>query len=531
LADSKAGPIAGGILLFTLLPLIIVVALIVGALSGMSTAASCVSDDSTSASFGWPTDRHEIDLSFYEPDTEGNAHSGVDFKVDEGSKVYAAADGKVTKASDDEVRIEHEKNQVETRYKYFKDIKVKVGQKVERGEQIGTSGSGSEAGTLGLSGEHLHFELWINKGDGLENTKPEDDAFGDESSGDGGCCGGGASGGDLVGTDNTQKAYNFMVAAGYSKEQAAGVVGNMIHESSVEPARLNGTAPGVKTHPTEAVGQDKAWGIVQWYPAKKIILNSRNEGVDDATIESLAYQLEFLRRQLEGKGPVPTKDAGDKLKAAKTVDDAAFAFARYFEIFSTNPSDPEFGARQQTAKEVFKRYSGEAPEQGSGGGCVTGGNGDIVKTALGLAWDTPGHGFTPRDGYADAVKKYNGSSGDDELTDCGVFVATVMVMSGVDKDYPRRGTDVQLPYLRNSGKYEIYDNLKDESQLQKGDIFIIDGHTYLYTGNYKGGDGKTYNAASASLHGHTPEASHVFFDDYRGHYTVARFKGGAKKND
>jgi hypothetical protein len=127
------------------------------------------------------------------------------------------------------------------------------------------------------------------------------------------------------------------------------------------------------------------------------------------------------------------------------------------------------------------------------------------------------------------VDKYNGSTGDNPLTDCGVFVATVMVMSGVDKDYPRRGTDAQLPYLRNSGKYEIYDNLTNVSQLQPGDIFIIDGHTFLYTGNYKGGDGKTYNAASASLGGHTPEAAQTIFDDYRGHYTVARFKGGASK--
>jgi hypothetical protein len=524
---------AGGAFIVLVLPILIVLAMMIGALSGMSSAASCTPDDTSTAAFGWPTDRHEIDLDFYEPDTEGNSHSGVDFKVDEGSKVYAAADGKVSKASDDEIRIEHEKNQVETRYKYLKDIKVKVGQEVKRGEQIGTSGSGSEAGTLGLSGAHLHFELWVNKGDGLENTDPEDDAFGDEDTGGDSGCGCGTGGGELVGSDNQQKAYNFMVSAGYSKEQAAGVVGNMIHESSVEPARLNGTAPGVKTHPSAAVALDKAWGIVQWYPAAKIIQNSRDNGVDDATIESLAYQLDFLRKQLEGKGPVPTKDAGDKLRAAKTVDDAAFQFARYFEIFSTNPNDPEFAERQKTANEVFKRYSGEAPAPGSGGagGCVTGGNGDIVKTALGLAWDTPGHGFTPKDGYADAVAKYNGATTDDPLTDCGVFVATVMVMSGVDKDYARRNTDAQMDYLRNSGKYEIYDNLTNEGQLQKGDIFIIDGHTYIYTGNYKGGDGKTYNAASASLHGHTPEASHVFFDDYRGHYTVARFKGGTKKSD
>ena len=97
------------------------------------------------------------------------------------------------------------------------------------------------------------------------------------------------------------------------------------------------------------------------------------------------------------------------------------------------------------------------------------------------------------------MSEYNGSSGQDELTDCGVFVATVMRMSGADPDYARRGTSVQMDYLRSSGKYDLFDNLNNEGQLQPGDIFIIDGHTYLYTGNYEGSDGRTYNAASASL--------------------------------
>ena len=122
------------------------------------------------------------------------------------------------------------------------------------------------------------------------------------------------------------------------------------------------------------------------------------------------------------------------------------------------------------------------------------------------------------------MREYNGSSGQDELTDCGVFVATVMRMSGADPEYARRGTSVQMDYLRSSGKYDLFDNLNNEGQLQPGDIFIIDGHTYLYTGNYEGSDGRTYNAASASWRGHVPEATRVYFTDYRGHYTVARLK-------
>jgi hypothetical protein len=140
------------------------------------------------------------------------------------------------------------------------------------------------------------------------------------------------------------------------------------------------------------------------------------------------------------------------------------------------------------------------------------------------SWDTPGHGHNPKPVYPPAEQKYNGSKGYDELTDCGVFVATVMVMSGVDKDYVRRLTTDQRAYVRSSPKYEVFEDLTNEGQLKPGDIFVHDGHTFIYTGPYKGGDGRTYNAASASLGDHVPEASHVYFSDSRGHYTVARIK-------
>jgi hypothetical protein len=521
--DSKALPIVGGVLLVFFLPLIIVLALIVGGLAGMSTAEACTPTQTEGKAFAWPTDRHEVDQGWSEVAGRGQSpHRGIDFDVDEGSKVYAAEDGKVVSTSDNQIRIRHADG-VETRYKYFKDITVEVGKDVKRGEQIGTSGSGSEA-SPGMSGDHLHFELWVKKDGGgdLEavDPDPEGDTFGDDTEEtDSGC---GCT--DLVGSNNQQKAFNYFASNGYSKEQAAGIVGNMIHESGVEPGRKEGTPPGQVTNPSDVVEFTGGWGIVQWTPAGKMIKPSREAGVDDAVIGSLEYQLEFLKKQLDGKGPIPEKHAGDMLKQTTTVETAAVAFGQYYERFlgSDNPNHERYAQRKTAAREVLDTFGGSA-SSGGGGGCGAG-NGDIVKTALQLAWDTPNHGFDPKPGYADAQQKYNGSTGENPLTDCGVFVATVMVMSGVDKDYARRGTTAQMDYLRSSGKYEIFDNLTNESQLRPGDIFIIDGHTYLYTGNYEGGDGRTYNAASASLHGHVPEASHVYFSDYRGRYTVARIK-------
>ncbi len=379
MGDSKALPILGGVMLVLFLPLLIVLALIAGGLAGMDTAsADCVPTQSEGKAFAWPTDRHEVDQGWSAVVGRGQSpHRGIDFDVDEGSKVYAAEDGEVVSASGDEVRIRHDQG-VETRYKYFKDITVKAGAKVKRGQQIGTSGSGSE-GTPGLSGDHLHFELWVDqKNDGtLVNTDPKNDSFGDDAGSDD--SGGGCGCSTLVGSNNQQKAFNYFASNGYSKEQAAGIVGNMIHESGVEPGRLQNTPPGKVTNPSDAVESSLGWGIVQWTPAGKMIKPSRQAGVDDANIVSLDYQLDFLKKQLAGQGPIPEKNAGDMVKAAKSAEDAAVAFGRYYERFagSDNLSNPRYTQRKTAAAEVLSTFGGTAP---SGSGGCGAGNGDIVKT-------------------------------------------------------------------------------------------------------------------------------------------------------
>jgi hypothetical protein len=524
--DSKALPILGGVMLVLLLPLIIVLALIIGFLSGMdSAAAQCTTTSSTDSSFAWPTDKHEIDEDWSDPDSEGNSHSGVDFEVNEGSKVYAAADGKVTSISGNTVVIQHDQN-VETHTKYFHDIKVKAGDQVKRGQQIGTSGSGTE-GAPGLSGAHVHFELWVDqKNDGkLVNTKLEENPFGDAAKpgSDGGSC---CANGDLSGANNQQKAFNFFVQNGFTKEQAAGIVGNMISESSVEPGRKEGTNPGTVTNPSDVVEFSGGWGIVQWTPAGKMIKPSRQAGVDDATIASLAYQLDFLRKQLLGQGPLPEKAAGDATKAAKTVEDAAIAFGGHFERFAgyENPNNPRYAERKANARHVFDTFAGSAPAQGPGdsSGCGAG-SGNIAEVAKNLAWPEDGHDGTDaslaKPEYRDALKKYNDPGGYLAYTDCGRFVSTVMHMSGADPKYPAVSTDVQFDYLQSSGKYDGWHG-EPPGGMKPGDILNGPGHTYLYVGPW--GKGNGYNAAAGSLGDHVPEAGHLY--GVGGQFWVFRLK-------
>ncbi|WP_112245400.1 phage tail tip lysozyme [Kribbella monticola] len=529
--EGKTLPILGGIGLILVLPLLIVLAMLGGALGalGSDTCSDSGAADSAAA-FGWPTSSHDKAAGW------SDQHKGLDFNVKKDSPVLAAEDGEVTSVSGDWIRIKHEEG-VETRYEYFSSKSVHVGQKVKRGDEIGKSGSGSET-EPGLSGEHLHFELWVDTdGKGhIESVDPKDQ-IGDSAAP--GSTGGCSCGGPLSGSNNQQKAFNYFVSNGYTKEQSAGIVGNMIDESSVEPMRKQNTLPGTKTpaaevdQPGTANDYGGGWGIVQWTPPSKMITPSRSSGAKDEQIETLEFQLDFLKVQLSGKGPAAEGQAGTMLKAAKTVEDAAVAFARYYERFggSEDPNHPRYAKSKASAKEVLANF-GNGVGSGAAGGCAGAGNGSIVDTAFGLAWRDRGHGQEKEDAtpaYQKAMPEFNGSTGTWPFSDCGVYVATVMVMSGVDKDYVKRGTGGQRDYVQGSSKYQVFENLNNVGQLQPGDIFVNDGHTYIYVGTFKGTDGKTWNALSASLgssagDGRVPQPSIVQFVDQHGQYTVARIK-------
>jgi hypothetical protein len=127
------------------------------------------------------------------------------------------------------------------------------------------------------------------------------------------------------------------------------------------------------------------------------------------------------------------------------------------------------------------------------------------------------------------MPQYNGSTGTDPFSDCGVFVATVMHASGADPNYPVRGTKTQQPYLDNHPeKYtKVTGNVTKTSQLQPGDILITnipgtytDGHTFIYIGTQPSG----FNEASASLGGHVPELANVGWELGQ-NFSVYRMKG------
>ncbi|HWD82952.1 MAG TPA: phage tail tip lysozyme, partial [Kribbella sp.] len=514
---------------FLIFALLLAMVFLMGSCQNINAeAASCTlspANTADSASFAWPTDKHEISQDWADPDPEtGYSHSGMDFKVDEGSKVYAIADGTVASTADKALVLKLGEG-FEAHYEYLKDVLVSKGKTVKKGDQIATSGSGDEE-PPGLTGAHIHLEIWADKeGNGhLENAKMPDNPFVVQDSGDDGGNTCGCPAGDLSGTNNEQKAFNYFVSQGYTKEQSAGIVGNMIAESGVEPQVLNGTPVSQVTTPAQAVGISKAWGLVQWYPGSKMINPSRSAGVDDATIGSLAYQLDFVRKQLLGQPPLPEKAAGDAVKAATTVEDAAFQFAYKFERFSTSTTDPEYDKRRANARHMLAMFGGGAPADPKDASATAdpcgAGSGNIAEVAKNLAWPQgpKAHwGTDPnlaKKEYVAAIAKYDGvtesnwRSLEDPYTDCGRFVATVLRMSGADPNFPQVSTSVQKQYmLDHPDKYDHWESTPPGG-MKPGDVLNGPGHTYLYVGPW--GDGEGYNSAAGSLGDHVPTADNLY---------------------
>jgi murein DD-endopeptidase MepM/ murein hydrolase activator NlpD len=114
---------------------------------------------------GYP--RHTSLTSFfgYRSDPFSSAHAefhpGIDFKGHRGDAVKSTANGKVIFAGwfggyGNCVRIRH-KNDFETLYGHLSKIKVKIGQKVAVGDNIGLVGSTGHS-----TGNHLHYEVRKN---------------------------------------------------------------------------------------------------------------------------------------------------------------------------------------------------------------------------------------------------------------------------------------------------------------------------------------------------------------------------------
>jgi len=111
--------------------------------------------------FGFPVRGHYRSTSGFGP-RWGRMHEGHDFAGSTGTAIHATADGVVVHASRSSgygnlIKIKHEFG-FETRYAHLSKIRVKVGQRVSRGDRIGDMGNTGRS-----TGTHLHYEIRVGE--------------------------------------------------------------------------------------------------------------------------------------------------------------------------------------------------------------------------------------------------------------------------------------------------------------------------------------------------------------------------------
>ena len=215
---------------------------------------------------------------------------------------------------------------------------------------------------------------------------------------------GGGSCGDvsLVGAGRIMQIMNFLVGQkNLSPTQAAGIVGNMAHESGLEPERQESIFDRLvpaENYPDPAGGP--GWGVAQWTPGSKIIdtFSPKSDAND------LGNQLNFLWNQLDGTGPVAENSQillDIKSVAYNDVLDAVLAFqgndngtagvyaGSYVGFERPKDEFKTVSSRVNTATVALTEYgSGGASSPGSGStglGCTSSGGSLPTGTAPQLA--------------------------------------------------------------------------------------------------------------------------------------------------
>jgi hypothetical protein len=172
----------------------------------------------------------------------------------------------------------------------------------------------------------------------------------------------------FVGNNNAQKVYNFLIEKGLEPHQAAGVVGNLIAESSVIPNRKQGVGMQLinSSEPIKAdikdTRSDTGFGIAQWTTAgrqQSWLDYAKSKNMDAISLE---LEAQFLFHELEtnaGLGLAQLKQAGE-------LRQATWIFLAFFERPATvvnaglaaNPNQPTSGLAKATLDERVKLASG-----------------------------------------------------------------------------------------------------------------------------------------------------------------------------
>lgn len=118
----------------------------------------------------WPLSRDKFWISSFfgrrkNRDGSSGFHYGIDMAALKGTPVKAAGSGTVIEATyapgyGKTIVIAHN-NKYKTRYAHLNSIEIKVGDKINRGQRIGTVGDTGNVRSSGEDASHLHFEVYL----------------------------------------------------------------------------------------------------------------------------------------------------------------------------------------------------------------------------------------------------------------------------------------------------------------------------------------------------------------------------------
>lgn len=140
-----------------------------------------------------------------------------------------------------------------------------------------------------------------------------------------------------AGSSNAEKAFNFFTVNGFTPQQAAGIVGNLMQESGPE---LNTSI--------KAAGSEQSFGIAQWNKAAKRyqLLEEFAKDVGKPWTD-LDVQLRFILWELENFSYLGLA----QVRSAQTIEEATIAFEEKYE----RPSAPHRSSRINYAKDIYAR--------------------------------------------------------------------------------------------------------------------------------------------------------------------------------
>jgi hypothetical protein len=181
----------------------------------------------------------------------------------------------------------------------------------------------------------------------------------------------------LSGSDNEQKIFNFYIAKGLSPPQAAGVTGNIMHESSGDPQNIQNPA-GRTQDPTNLTSQTQGYGLIQWTPGNRIIGLMKDAGIDGPVYE-LGSQLELIWQHMNNH-PVVTQTFD--LDYYKTLTDYKQTTA-YFEEKIEGAGIVAEDSRLTFALRALTKYGSGSSAVATGSGSVTCADGESNTEIVG----------------------------------------------------------------------------------------------------------------------------------------------------